>query len=169
MKKFFLLLLVIPFALSASAQKDALEFNDIIVGEQTKIGQKLIDFNYAVEAGTDTDLPLKLTLEQIKVSLAEVEKISWQDGAALKKSAIELFKFYQSIVSNEYVEMVNIIEKPELSEADITRVNELMASITEREAKLDAEFAAQQEAFAKLNNFTLTENELQDELDGLGE
>jgi len=167
MKNLLLLLLVIPFF--ASAQKDALEFNDIIVGEQTKIGQKLIDFNYAVEAGTDTDLPLKLTLEQIKVSLAEVEKVSWQDGAALKKSAIELFKFYQSIVSNEYVEMVNIIEKPDLTEADITRVDALMASITEREGKLDAEFAAQQEAFAKLNNFTLTENELQDELDGLGE
>ncbi len=167
MKKLLLLLLVIPFA--ASAQTSAIEFNDIIVGEQNKIGQRLIDFNAAVEAGTSTDLPLKLTLEQAKASTAVVEKLSWQDGAALKKSAIELFKFYQSIVANEYVEMVKIIEKPDLSEADVTHLNELVASISEREAKLDADFAAQQEAFAKLNGFTLTENELQDELDGLGE
>ncbi|MCG3165316.1 MAG: hypothetical protein POELPBGB_01078 [Bacteroidia bacterium] len=167
MKQLLLLLLIIPFA--ASAQKSAIEFNDIIVGEQNKIGQRIIDFNYAVETDTDTDLPLKLTLEQIKASLAEVEKISWQDGAALKNSAIALFNFYQSIVSNEYVEMVKIIDKPELSQGDITRINELLASITEREAKLDAEFATQQEAFAKLNGFTLERNELQDDIDGLTE
>ncbi len=167
MKKLFLLLLVIPFA--ASAQKDVLEFNDIIVEEQTKIGQRLIDFNYAVEAGTDTDMPLKLTLEQVKVSIAVVEKLSWQDGAALKKSALALFDFYKSIVSNEYKEMVSIINHPELSEGDITQLNELIASITEREEKLDADFAAEQEAFAKMNNFTLEENELQDELDKISE
>ncbi|MGE0635181.1 MAG: hypothetical protein AB7P01_01980 [Bacteroidia bacterium] len=169
MKKLLLLLLITPFALSVFAQTSALEFNDNIVEEQNKIGQRIIDFNYAVEAGTDTDLPLQLTLEQTKASIAVIEKLSWQDGAALKKSAIELFKFYQSIVANEYVEMVKIIEKPDLSEADITRLNELLASITEREAKLDADFAAQQDAFAKLNNFTLERNELQDELDKISE
>lgn len=167
MKNLLLLLLLIPFA--ASAQTSALEFNDKIVEEQTKIGQRLIDFNYAVEAGTDTDMPLQLTLEQVKASLAVVEKLSWQDGGPLKKSAVELFKFYQGIVSNEYVEMIKIVEKPQLLDADIKRMNELLASITEREGKLDAEFAYQQESFAKLNNFTLERNELQDELDGLGE
>lgn len=167
MKNLLLLLLVIPFA--ASAQTSAIEFNDKIVEEQNKIGQRLIDFNAAVEAGTSTDLPLKLTLEQTKASLAIVEKLSWQDGAGLRNSAIELFKFYQSIVANEYVEMVKIIEKPDLSEADVTRLNELMASITDREGKLDAEFAAQQDKFAELNGFTLEPNELQDEIDGLGE
>lgn len=167
MKNLLLLLLVIPFA--ASAQTSAIEFNDMIVEEQTKIGQRIIDFNTAVENSAPTDLPLQLTLDQTKASIAVVEKLSWQDGAALKKSALELFKFYQSIVANEYVEMVKIVEKPELVDADITRINELLASITDREAVLDADFAAQQEAFAKLNGFTLERNELQDELDGLGE
>jgi hypothetical protein len=94
MKKLLLLLLVTPFAFSAFAQKSAVEYNDLIVDEQNKIGQRIIDFNYAVEAGEEMDLPLKLILEQIDVSIAVVEKVKpWEDGAALKSSALALLNF----------------------------------------------------------------------------
>ena len=168
MKKFFLLLLIIPFA--ASAQKSAIDYNDMIVEEQTKIGQKIIDFNYAVESDADMEMPLKLTLAQIDVSIAAIEKLStWEDGAALKSSALQLFKFYKSIVSVEYREMVNILYHENLSDADVNRLNELMASVSEREKKYDDDFQRVQEAFAKRWNIDLVPNEIQDEIDGFGE
>ncbi len=168
MKKLFLLLLVIPFA--ASAQTTAVEYNDIIVDEQNKIGQRIIDFNYAVESGEEMDMPLKLILEQIAVSIEVVEKVNpWEDGAALKNSALSLFRFYKSIVSKEYQEMVDILKKENIAESDVTRLDKLLADITEREAKLDADFSYQQEAFAKRWNIELTPSELQDELDGISE
>lgn len=166
MKKLLLLLLFIPFA--ASAQKTAVEYNDIIVDEQSKIGQRIIDFNYAVEAGEEMDLPLKLILEQIDISIAVVEKVKpWEDGAALKSSALSLFKFYKSIVAKEYSEMVGILKKENIAESDVARLDELLASITEREEKLDADFSYQQETFAKRWNIELAPSELQNEIDGL--
>ena len=168
MKKFFLLLLIIPFA--ASAQKSAIDYNDMIVEEQTKIGQKIIDFNYAVESDADMEMPLKLTLAQIDASIAAIENLStWEDGAALKSSALQLFKFYKSIVSVEYREMVNILYHENLSDADVNRLNELMASVSEREKKYDDDFQRVQEAFAKRWNIDLVPNEIQGEIDGLGE
>jgi hypothetical protein len=170
MKKLFLLLLVIPFTFSAFAQTTAVEYNDLIVDEQNKIGQRIIDFNYAVEAGEEMDLPLKLILEQINVSIEVVEKVKpWEDGAALKSSALSLFRFYKSIVAKEYQEMVNILKKENIAESDVAQLDVLLASITEREAKLDADFAYQQETFAKRWNIELAPSELQDELDKISE
>lgn len=170
MKKLICLLLVISSALSVFAQKDAIEYNDMIVDEQNKIGQKIIDFNYAVESGGDMEMPLKLTLAQIDASIATLQKMStWEDGAALKASAIELFKFYKSIVSVEYREMVNILYHENLSEADINRLDELMANVSEKEKKYDADFQKAQEAYAKRWNIDLIPNDIQDEIDGLTE
>ncbi len=168
MKNLLLLLLVLPFA--ASAQKSAVEYNDLIVDEQNKIGQRIIDFTYAVEAGEEMDLPLKLILEQIDVSIEAVEKVKpWEDGAALKSSALSLFKFYKSIVAIEYSEMVSILKKENIEDSDVARLDALIASITERQAKLDGDFSYQQEAFAKRWNIELAPSELQDELDGISE
>ncbi len=165
MKKLFLLLLVFPFA--ATAQKTAVEYNDLIVDEQNKIGQRIIDFNYAVESGEEIDLPLKLILEQIDVSIDVIEKVKpWEDGAALKGSALSLFKFYKSIVSKEYTEMVSILKKENIDETDVKRIDVLLASVSEREEKLDADFSYHQEAFAKRWNIELAPSELQDEIDG---
>lgn len=170
MKKLLLLLLVIPFTISAFAQSSAVEFNDLIVDEQNKIGQRIIDFNYAVEAGDEMDLPLKLILEQINVSIEVVEKVKpWEDGAELKSSALSLFRFYKSIVAKEYQEMVNILKKENIESSDVTRLDAILADISAREEKLDADFSAKQEAFAKRWNIELAPSELQDEIDGLSE
>ncbi len=168
MKNFILLLFVFPLSLSVFGQKTAIEYNDIIVDEQNKIGQRIIDFNYAIEAGEEMDIPLKLILEQIDVSIDIVEKVKpWEDGAALKSSALALFKFYKNIVAKEYREMVDILKKENIAESDVARLDELLASITEREEKLDADFSYQQETFAKRWNIELAPSELQNEIDGL--
>ncbi len=170
MKKIFLLLLTIPFAFSAFAQKTATEYNDKIVDEQNKIGQRIIDFNYAVEAGEEMDLPLNLILEQINVSIEVLENLKpWEDGKALKNSALELFKFYKSIVSKEYREMVDILKHAEISETDAARLNTIMADVAEREKKVDYDFSTSQEAFAKRWNIELAPSELQDKIDGISE
>ena len=168
MKKISLLLLLFPIALSVFAQKTATEYNDKIVDEQNKIGQRIINFNYAIEAGEEMDLPLKLILEQINVSIEVLEKLKpWEDGKVLKSSALELFKFYKSIVSKEYSEMVNILKHEKISEEDSARLNTIVTDISAREKKLDDDFAAAQEAFAKRWNIELAPSELQDKIDGM--
>jgi len=170
MKKILAALLSFILTFSAFAQKSAIELNDIIVDEQNKIGQRIIDFNYAVEAGEDMNLPLQLILEQTKASISVVENLKHIEGSeSLKKTALALFNFYKSIVAKEYREMVDIVKKTDVSDADVTRLNEILADISAREEKIDADFAAQQEAFAQRNGFTLEENELQDKLNQIAE
>jgi hypothetical protein len=65
--------------------------------------------------------------------------------------------------------MVNILKKETIEDSDVTRLDEIIADISAREAKLDADFSYQQEAFAKRWNIELTPSELQDEIDGISE
>lgn len=166
MKKIVSLLLLIPVSFCVWAQTSGTEYNDLIVDEQTKIGEKIIAFSSA-ETNEDMELALKVMIEQIDASIATVKNIgNWKGDASLKNSAIGLFNFYRSIATVEYRELLNILKHDEISESDAARMDAIMADITKREEKFDADFAYNQEEFAKRNNFTLEPNQLQEKIDG---
>ncbi len=156
MKKTIFLLLLIPVAFSVSAQIDGASYNDMIVDEQTKIGNKIVGFSTA-ESNEDMELAHTILLQQVDASIAVIQKLgAWKGDGALQSSTLRLFNFYKSIVSVEYREILNLMKKEELSEADAARLDAITADIVAREATYDNDFAAQQEAFAARNGFDLT-------------
>jgi len=157
MKKIIPFLLSLSLSFSAFAQKDAIDYNDIIVGEQTKIGKEINDFVIS-EQPDEVDLNYKILLEQIDASINVVENLgAWQDDATLQKSTLELFGFYKTVSLNEYKEFKTFMKKPdsEITNSDITYLQTLEKGIQEKEKKFDDDFAASQDAFAKRWGFTL--------------
>ncbi len=164
------LLLLLP--LSGVAQKitEPVEYNDKIVGFQNDIGYKMLAMNDYI-GGDDSNKQeahaLRLELLQVtKESIAGIQKMTAFEGNDdLRKSALELFRFYQRVVENEYKEMIDILYSEDLSEDDIVALEEIVNRVTVEEGTYDDNFQTAQEAFAKKHNLELEENELQEEID----
>jgi hypothetical protein len=144
-----------------------IEYNDAIVGEQTKITQKFLELINSVESDLDKCEPLRLDIiKQCDESIAVVSAMSDYNGSTrMRDAALALFHFYKEINMNEYKEMLEILKKgEEMNIDDITRLTELEQQITGRETGLDAEFQSAQQEFAAQNNIQIRENELQKEI-----
>ena len=172
MLKSIMLLFVIAVSGAVSAQTftNAVDYNDHIVGLQNEIGYKMIAFNEEVSseyASTESVQPfyddlLKTTREVI----GKLEKVKpFEKNVDLKNAAMELFRYYETTISVDYKEMIELTFGSELDEAAMTRVQELLVKVTEAEAVVDAKFKNAQEAYAKKYNIDLEENELQEEID----
>lgn len=152
-----------------NANLTAIEYNDFIVNQQNRIGAELIKFNDLINA--DTNLTNKAAvLNQLKLvsstctdAIGQVEKLRpFDNDFGLKKAAMDLLIFYESVFNLEYVEFVEILYSPQ---SNSQRMNELLLSVSDREQKLDAAFNKCQTDFSKFHNFSLRENELQQKID----
>lgn len=165
MRKFISLFVLISFTLSVSAQKDATEYNDIIIDEQTKIGEKIVNFSNA-QTNEDMDLALKILEKQVGVSIETLNNLGgWNGDKDFLNSAHTLFNFYKEIASSDYRKMLDILIHEELTEEDVEKLNIIAADISAREKAFDDDFAIKQEEFAKRNGFTLAPVELQETID----
>lgn len=165
-----LVLLCIGFGLKAQNFTDPVKYNDYIVEQQNKIGEKIIVFNeqMALDNMTyDKILPYyNALLSTTKDALDKLNKLeAFEKNADLKNAATELIKFYEKTFTNEYMEIMKLIFGSDLSETTLNRVNELLQKITNEEGAFDNRFQTAQKAYAKKHNIELEENSLQKELD----
>lgn len=171
MKKTLILLiaLVLVAACNNTNKVSAVEYNDQIIEEQSKILRLMIDM--AGSFDSDPAMTDKLRQDIAKQCDNSIKLVSdmppFSSDTKFKDTAIELFKFYKDISENEYVEMLAILSKEEILEQDLTRLDEIEANIAEREAVFDDAFQKAQKVFAKANNMDLYENEMQKEIDNL--
>ena len=169
MKNILIALLTLSFfAVSAQKFESAIEFNDFIIDEQTKIGEKIVILMDEFEIGTRESAKVKHQelIVQTKASLRALQSVkSFTGGARFKQASLSLFNFYQSICETEYARMIDIYFSEDYSDEDVAELTKMMEDITAREKAYDEEFAAAQEEFAKANGFDLKENELQKEFD----
>jgi hypothetical protein len=171
MRILFALFVLITTTVSAQSFTSAIEYNDYIVNLQNQIGYKILAFNEEMEKETSTlasmqpfhDDLLQTTRNAI-VSLEGIE--AWDGNVELKASALALFSFYQQAFANEYKEMMGIVFKAELTDADYARLTEILQSVTEQEAGYDLRFSNAQKEISEKYGFSLDENELQEEIDG---
>lgn len=167
--KLFLLLLL-PLGSFAQKITEPVDYNDKIVGYQNNIGYKMVAMNdYIATDDSNQERAHALRLELLqttKESIAGVQKMtSFQGNDELRKSAIELFKFYERVIQTEYKEMIDILYSEDLSEDDVVTLEEMVNRITIEEGSYDDKFQQAQEAFAAKHNLELEENELQEEID----
>ena len=162
MKTFFTSVLVLLLFMGVSAQSSfkaetATEYNDFFVEHQNTIHAGLQIFNEDVAINLDTarfDLEVVNVLVLLvldDVMAAEV----YSGGAELKEAYLELFKFYDVVTKEHFVEILDLLSLTDMSEEQNLRLQTLLSDVTEREIPLDQRVKDAQEAFAKLHNFTL--------------
>lgn len=167
---FFVLLLAAPVSSCKNTQKQAIDYNNTIVDLQMQVVGAMQDFSMTFDSN-DVSLMQqkhKELLTSIDGALKEISDIEAFDGSTeFKDAAVKLFEFYQDISKKDYVEIIDIFKKKEITQDDVENINKLDEDIGKREKVLDDEFAKVQEAFAIKYGITLIENELQGEIDNM--
>ena len=168
--KTLLFLFLLPF--TAFAQKmTAVEYNDKIVNCQNDIGYKMLAIGEYVGSGEETTKEEASNLREIalkaaKKAVSDLEKMGAYSGDdAMRQAALNLFRFYENILTNEYAQMVDILYKEDFTDADSEQLGLLVQVVSEKEAPFDEKFQDAQVAFAKKNGLELEENPLQEKID----
>ena len=163
------IVLMLALLLSCNnAKTQAIDYNDKIVGLQSKILRSMIDFSKTFSSNNTNLMERKYNelLDSIDTALGGIESMPPFNGSSeFRDTAIRLFEFYDDVAKNEYGEIVEIFYQDKITQDDAERIQELAEGITEREEALDHEFATVQKAFAKKNGILLRSNKLQREID----
>ena len=149
-------------------KSQAIDYNDKIVGLQSKIGKSMIEFSRTFASNNITLMEKRYAelLASIDSAISRAEAMeSFNGSGAFRDTAIKLFEFYQDISENEYDEILDIFNQDEITQADAERIEELAEGISEREEELDYEFATVQKAFAQKHGILLRDNKLQRQID----
>lgn len=134
----------------------AVTYNNRIVGYHTSIAVKIVALLKSLEERNPKDMNKKLEALQLQItnSLIELSQMESFDGyTRLRDAAIAMCKFYKSIASNEIVEMIKILsyEDSFISQADISRLQDIKKEISDREAEYGYELQAAQKEFTKMH------------------
>lgn len=167
---FTFLLLVLPLAMSAQTFSSAVDYNDHIVELQSRIGVKMVEFNEVLSREG-------ATLELVNAELKELQSVAddvisesqklpaYEKNTSLRDAAIDLFKYYKKTFKEDYSRMVQLIYGDDLTEESIKELEAILEKVTVDEKVLDERFLKEQTSFADKHGFSLSENELQDQID----
>ena len=173
MKKMMWAGVLITFILTGcnNPEMTAVEYNNLIIDEHTKISQSIIEMPAYFE--TDIKKADSIRMEMVIQCDSSTKKLQalpdYKGNTEFRDAAIALFKFYAKISQNEYKEMLQILAKDkDIEMEDILRLRQIESDLATQEEALDTKFKKAQESFAETHNFSLTENEVQGEIDQLG-
>lgn len=162
MKSIFTTVFLVFFVLALHAQKNfkaetAADYNEFFVKLQDNVFAGFQMFNDDVAVNIDS-ARFDLLVVNMLVSFAidDLKTVTiYEGGKELKDAFNALFLFYDEASKNQFVEILDLIEKLELSEEDNARIAFLTEEIEQREGPLDMRVKDAQTAFAKLHGFTL--------------
>lgn len=155
------------------------EYNDDLIAIQNKVIAGMIEFSkslqeidYENSVASFKDIREKHA-SLIAIAMNGVNEIKkekpYKKNDKFRKSLENLLKFYHSIVKTDYDEMIKILEKGnDITEKDNARLNEIQKSIEVRETELDRKLQEEQLAFTSSHGIGLKDNDLQDDIDNLG-
>lgn len=160
----FLVIQLIGF----SQNSTAIEYNDKIISEQTKIILLTLEMNDYLETDLVKCEEIRVEIiKQCESSIGVVQKMSAFEGNSdLKNAAVNLFTFYKETYTTEFLQLIEILNKGELiTDDDIIALTEISELVANKEIPIDAAFEKAQNEFAERHNFVIEENELQQEID----
>lgn len=162
MKSLVVAVLLLILAYNSNAQdgfvaKTAIEYNDFFVNNQNEIYNALQIFNDDVAVNLDSArFDLLVVSLMVSMGLDDIEKVQvYEGGQELKNSYYALFKYYDLVVNNHFVELLDLLQQESLSDTDNERLGQLIDEVTELEKPLDERAKAAQIAFAALHGFKL--------------
>lgn len=173
MKAILLIPLFILFIFSSCHQEKKMtpvEYNDIIISEQSKI----IEITLELVENLDQDIELceKNRVDIIKQcdsSLIIIKNLEAYNGnSRLKNSAIKLFAFYKKVYSTDYKILIDILRKGEnITEDDMDQMSQIATKIELEEKDIESDFLEAQSEFAEENKIQMEENKLQKKIDSI--
>jgi hypothetical protein len=148
--------------------KSAVEYNDYIVGRQTKLMQHVLDF--AKAADNNLDSAQNMLDKYISETAETVEQIkgmpAYKGDTSLRDAATRSFEFYKNVFQNDYSRIIAIRKKgADMTEEDVKDMQAIVDKITREEEGFDKSFHNAQKNFADRNNMKLIENEMQKKFD----
>lgn len=153
-----------------SSGPTALEYNDSIIAAQNRIIEKFLAFGQSFDGGMDQAESIRQ--ETIKVCEASIKTVSsmkpYEGDNSLRQAALDLFKFYKEVSSNEFKQLQDILMKDDIGMDDLTEMDEINKQISEKETVFDEKLKAAQETFAAKHGFMIeSKNKYQDQMDEL--
>lgn len=163
------------YAKDHNVYKDASSYNDAIVGIQTKVMVEMLALG-KYTALIDLRKQVAVIQEEIKIALTTANKIyySGDTDQKLKKAALKLFNFYDKILAEDYVAILDlrdVIDNEEdydIANAAYLEMNEIIEKFSLEETIFDLEFEEAQESFCRSHRIFLeSEHPLQEDIDNL--
>ncbi|MGA2298555.1 MAG: hypothetical protein ABSG15_13495 [FCB group bacterium] len=149
------------------------QYNDFIIVNQTKVIQKFIDLSKTFDKHIPKEIDEQFNLLQIQVdsAVASTSTLSnFKGNSEFKDAALKLFQFYQDGLKNDYKQMIEILKKgPEGMNAEtMKKMTDLSQSFDTKEKVLNDAFIKAQNNFATQFKIEIKPNQLQKELDKMG-
>ena len=125
---------------------EAVSYYQMIKNEQTKIGREIYFYKNSV-----SDLNLKLLRYQIKESIAVVDSLpAYNNETRFKNSIVELLKYFLNVSENQYKQLLQLVEDPELDNKEYkAKLKFLFSDISSREKPYDERFNAEEDAYTQ--------------------
>lgn len=141
-----------------AANQDAIAYNDKIIKEQNKIGEAMLIFS-----NNPNEFSLSSINTQIYKGMSVLNTMKpFEGNKKFLQAAKALFKFYNSIVKNEYQKILTLMvnNKNYSQDALTKKIDEVTHSISKKEIAYDKAFQAAQKEFALKYGFILQKNNL---------
>jgi hypothetical protein len=144
--------------------KSAVQYNDYIVGRQTKLMQQILDFSKAADKNIDSaEKMLNKSVDATAVMAEEIKSMpAYKGDSSMRDAAAKSFGFYKNVFQNDYSRIIQIRKKGvNMTSEDITEMRDIVDKITREEEGFDKSFHNAQKSFADKNNMKLMENDMQ--------
>ena len=160
--KNYLLAFGLAFSLIACSSGDqskkfasAAEYDDFITSHISEMQQSLFAVQNGKFDSTEIESTIKRYENQIDSVNKKIKDLPDYDGnKAYRDAAAKLGEFYKKSVGTYYADIAEIYKTVRDTTAD-AKVQEVLAKISEEEAKADDEFLNERDAFAAKNNLNL--------------
>jgi len=152
--------------------KNAVEYNDYIIGRQTLIIKKVMDFIKVSETDLDSARNMLTVYSgDLDGIISEIKGMpAWKGDTTLRDAAINSFRFYKKIFDKDYKRLIDIRKSGAAeTEEGVTEMNTIVEDITKEEDALDKDFHNAQKDFATKNKMKLTENDMQKKIDKMND
>lgn len=145
--------------------KSAVDYNDYIVGRQTTLLKKIMNFAEVAQLDLDSaDIMLDGYVKDADGMIKEIKGMpSYKKDTAFRNAAINSFIFYKKAFDDYYRAIIRI-RKVAADDAE-TQLNDLLEKLTAEEEKHDKAFHNAQRNFAEKNKMRLKDNEIQKKID----
>jgi hypothetical protein len=177
MRKLLLILVLAPLFISCKYRakgdngvtyNSPVEYNDYIVGRQTKLMKRILEFGKVAQVDLDSAARLLDTyIKETDEMIGELKGMPpFKKDSSLRNAAIKSFLFYKKVFSEDYKEIISIRQNHgDETEEGVNSMTEIVDRITKQEEKLDKEFHNAQRKFADANKMKLVDNDIQKEID----
>ena len=140
------------------------EYNDYIVGRQTKLVERVMDFVKASQTDLDAaEVLLDTCVKETHQMVTEIKGMPpFKNDTTLRDAAVSIFGFYERIFDKDYRDLIHLRKEQDGTSMEIENsIQGIVAKVTEEEKGFDIRFRTAQQAFATKNKLLLQENDIQ--------